>query len=435
MTGQTVVQSGELSRGLGRGQTRFVRGVGQAGGNASYFVVLGQQNSGVSGVTAGLMALLAVLLTAGGVSLIVAARRHRAELAAAAEEADPALAPLPASEPAGLWESAVIEIEPGARVERIEKLGTGYVGMGMATVGGEQTARIWSSTDAVVWQGRATLEAGMVSDVVRVNDGLMAFGHVTGLEGQPVGAAWIPAQDGRWNRITSLTAEELDGISFERAIRSGDRIVATARNRDGVSLYDSFNGAMWRAIPLPATVERVLEFETYLLGFGRHRHERRSVVVASTDGDVWEEWPEHQVVPFEMASVHVLVPFGGGFVLGGSDRLKQTALLWVSDDGIRWHRVPGDFGEGTAVESLLVTERGLVAVVSQTVVGMPGSIGFWTSDDAVVWSAVPELTINSAVYIASFAHSGEIEVIGRATNQSGISPLTRWGGVGVSASA
>lgn len=429
MTGHRVARSGESRYGWGRGLVGHAPLEVSGATSLAGIMVLAQSDAGVSGVTAGLMALLALILTAAGVTLILGARKHRAELAAVSAEL--ALAPVPASEPAGMWEATTFEIESGARVERIVKSEGGYLGMGMASISGEQTARIWSSADGVVWKGRATLEAGMVSDVVAVNDSLMAFGHVTGLEGQPVGSAWIPAEDGRWNRITGLTAEELDGISFERTTRRGDRLIATARNRDGVSLYDSFNGAMWRPIQLPVTVERIVEFEANLLGFGRHRHERRSVVVSSADGDIWTEWPEHQVVPFEMAAVEVLAPFQGGYVLGGSDRLKQSAVVWVSDDTARWHRVPGEFGEGSAIEALLVTDRGLVAVLSNTLVGFPSSISFWTSDDAVSWSPVPELTIGEAVFIAAFAEAGALEVLGRSVAKAGVSPLTRWSGVGV----
>lgn len=367
-------------------------------------------------------ALLLALLIAGGFGLLGWAGRRTPPPAAAAPP--PVLVPPAAPLPPSPWTALELGIEPGARLERIVRLGGRYWAVGLATVSGMSPARVWRSDDGLNWLPVGFMEPGLVTDL-REAHGVMAFGHVIGLEGQPVASTWILEPDDRWTRITGIGAAELDGAVMERVTGIADNLVATARDRDGLRLILSANGAMWNRARIDGSVERVLKLGETLLAFGRGR-ERQTILLESSDGIDWSEWPEGQTLPFEMSQVECVIGFQGGWVIGGVDRAQLTAAVWVSDDAIRWHRVPVDFGRGTAMASIVPHGGGLVAVATQHVPTQVPRVRVWRSTDAVAWDEVVGAAIDDIALVGVVENQGRIELYGRASPREGLGTIERW---------
>jgi hypothetical protein len=367
-------------------------------------------------------ALLLAILIVGGFGLLGWAARRTPPVAA---EAPPPVFTGPAAPPPpSPWTVVELAIEPGARLEEIVRLGGRYWAGGLATVSGMSPARVWRSDDGLNWLPVGIMEPGLVTDL-RESDGMMAFGHVVGLEGQPVASTWILEPDDRWKRITGIAAAELDGAVMERVTGIADNLVATTRDRDGLRLMLSANGAMWNRARIDGSVERVLRLGETLLAFGRGP-DRETIVLESGDGIDWTAWPSNQTLPFEMSQVECVIGFQGGWVIGGVDRAQLTAAVWVSDDAIRWHRVPVDFGRGTAMASIVPHAGGLVAVATQHVPTQVPRVRVWRSTDAVSWDEVVEACIDDIALVGVVENQGTIEVYGRVSPREGLGMLERW---------
>jgi hypothetical protein len=268
------------------------------------------------------------------------------------------------------------------------------------------------------------MEPGLVTDL-RESNGMMAFGHVIGLDGQPVASTWILEPDDRWKRITGLAAAELDGAVIERVTGIADNLVATVRDRDGLRLMLSTNGAMWNRARIDGSVERVLKLGETLLAFGRSS-DRQVLILESNDGMDWLAWPSGQTLPFELSQVECIAAFQGGWVIGGVDRAQLTAAVWVSDDAIRWHRVPVDFGRGTAMASIVPHGDGLVAVATQHVPTQVPRVRVWRSTDAVAWEELVAAAVEDVALVSVVENLGTIELYGRANPREGLGTIERW---------
>jgi hypothetical protein len=212
---------------------------------------------------------------------------------------------------------------------------------------------------------------------------------------------------------------------MERVTGIGDNLVATARDRDGLRLMLSANGAMWNRARIDGSVERVLKVGETLLAFGRGP-DRQAIVLESSDGIDWSAWQSGQTLPFELSQVECALAFQGGWVIGGVDRAQLTAAVWVSDDAIRWHRVPFDFGQGTAMASIVPHGGGLVAVATQHVPTLLPRVRVWRSTDAVGWEEVEGAAIEDIALIAVVENQGSIELYGRASPREGSGTIERW---------
>jgi hypothetical protein len=87
---------------------------------------------------------------------------------------------------------------------------------------------------------------------------------------------------------------------------------------------------------------------------------------------------------------------GPGFIAvggGSNDGMDQEAIIWVSDDGLRWQSVPlfGDAAKGR-IKDIAATPVGYIAVGNDYVKGRenPAQALVWRSDDGLVWERVPE---------------------------------------------
>ncbi len=369
--------------------------------------------------------MVAGLLAAVVAGLIVFGRRRTP--APVASETKPAFETFAPPRPVqSSWLATPLQFEPGARLERVKHDGRFYYACGMSSVAGLTPARVWRSDNGIEWFPLGTMEPGLVTDVAFLPSP-MAFGHVVGLQAQPVAACWVyKDEESGWTRITGLHATELDGVLFEQAESASEGFVAGARARAGTGLYLSSNGAMWNPSRFPIAVEAIQRVGKNLVVFGRHRDDRRIEILESADGVDWAPWPEPSTLPFEMSHVESVVPLLGGFVAGGADRLRHMGAIWVSDDGRVWHRVSVEFPAESHVAWLGVVGDEPCAVVETMPSGGVPTLELWQSSDAVQWSAVENSRIEGAVFLGAFLRAGQVEVFGRATTGGNDEPLRRW---------
>ena len=125
-------------------------------------------------------------------------------------------------------------------------------------------------------------------------------------------------------------------------------------------------------------------------------------MLTSAGGSDWETNRHPSTALFGSSTVLAVVDFQGGLVAGGYDNLRGCAAVWVSDDGVQWHRSPMEFPDDTGIEHLAVADGVLVAVGSMraTSSGARRSrVGVWTSIDAVEWSVADDagLTVDGRV--------------------------------------
>jgi hypothetical protein len=228
-----------------------------------------------------------------------------------------------------------------------------------------------------------------------------------------------------WMAI-GLPGEAFVEAAFDGVIGVGDTLVAYGRNEGGPTLWSgSENG--WKARRMLGPIDLVAATDHGALLFGRNSEERQGIVLTSAGGNDWETNRHPSTALFGSSTVLAVVDFQGGLVAGGYDNLRGCAAVWVSDDGVQWHRSPMEFPDDTGIEHLAVADGVLVAVGSMraTASGARRSrVGVWTSIDAVEWSVADDagLTVDGRVNSIEFqgpsvfiAGSRVLEAEGTAT--------------------
>ncbi len=208
-----------------------------------------------------------------------------------------------------------------------------------------------------------------------------------------------------WMAI-GLPGDSFEEASFDGVLGVGDTLVAYGRNAIGPCLW-SGSETGWAVRQTPGPVDVVVATDHGALLFGRNSEQRQGIVLSSTDGRQWDTNRNPSTALFGSSTVLSVVDFQGGLVAGGYDNLRGTAAVWVSDDGVQWHRSPMEFPDDTGIEHLVVADGVLVAVgsIRASASGARRSrVGVWTSIDAVEWSLADDDglavdgRVNSIVY-------------------------------------
>ncbi len=189
-----------------------------------------------------------------------------------------------------------------------------------------------------------------------------------------------------------LPGESFEEASFDGILGVGDTLVAYGRNASGPCLWSgSDNG--WSARRMMGPVDLVVATGHGALSFGRNSEARQGIVLASADGQNWDLNSHPSTALFGSSTVLSVVDFQGGLVAAGYDNLRGSAAVWVSDNGVQWHRSPMEFPDETGIEHLVVADGVLVAIGSIRASGSGARrprVGVWTSIDAVEWSVADD---------------------------------------------
>jgi hypothetical protein len=290
----------------------------------------------------------------------------------------------PEGQPSALDDAAVWRSENGRQWHRVGQGSLGEDGdqrmISVIDLDGRLVAAGWSDSDAAVWTSTdlgetwSRSEAPELADVglQRIRD-LVPFGSEVvavgsnGLPQQQDAAVWTSADGLDWDLVDS-PAFAAAGDQEVFAVRAvGERLVAVGIT-DELDDIDGIDGAVW-------------VFEAG--GWSRVPPESLAA-------------PDHQVM--------LDVAGGGGdlplVAVGCEDpefrcdtrsAASSDAVVWMSQDGSSWARVPAQgrlAGAGEQVMRAVVTYRGALVAVG-SIGGPLGDIdgGAWASVDGITWQA------------------------------------------------
>ena len=302
--------------------------------------------------------------------------------------APPRPAPSVSGEAAG-WTRREMQLRPAGEVNGLIDFLDGLLAFGAETGADPEEpgrAALWRS-HGTEWTGQTTLVAGAVEFGVSWGKGLLLLGSQRGPDGYSA-CTWWSVDGQQWDRLTSPGDPTLRGVAFD-GIAVGDATLVTyGRGHDGPGIWTSRDATTWRQSPLRGVIDLVSAVPGGFVTFGHHPDKRRPIVATSDDGVSWDTLPAEALFAFEGISMAALATFDGGLVAAGTDRLRGSATVWVSDTGTQWLRAPFEAQPGTSIEHLRVVEGRLVAVGSDMGpqrTGRPGAVPIWVSSDAVTW--------------------------------------------------
>ncbi|MEE8492106.1 MAG: hypothetical protein V3S60_10715 [Acidimicrobiia bacterium] len=321
----------------------------------------------------------------------------------------------------------------GATMRSVTVGGPGLVAVGQAGPGedGEGSAAVWTSPDGAIWTRvphDAALFGGADMESITVGGpGLVAVGEDA--DGDAV--VWTSADGVTWSRVFH---HEGGGATMNSVTVGGPGLVAVGSDGGGQTessnavVWTSPDGIDWSRVPHN---EAIFGGPAYRLGVESAHVGMTSVsaggpglvavgwdwphaaVWTSVDGITWARVPHDEAMQSASCSppsgscfdgavglfMRSVTVGGPGLVAVGFDGHPdaENAVVWTSDDGVTWSRVPHDeaiFGGPEIVQMNGVTAGGpgLVAVGGATV---------WTSVDGINWSRIPH---NEAVF------GGEVEM-------------------------
>jgi hypothetical protein len=256
----------------------------------------------------------------------------------------------------------------------------------VAVGAGDAESVVWRTKDARTWEKtyetrprtQAEIDGGVTVDgamyrVVSSGTELVAVGSsVGGLVDDFGGAAWTSSDGTAW--VAAPASIQLSRAPiFDVAILEGGTYVAVGGVRGAVSLI-SGDGVDWTLHEQRDVVSEGRLFsiasgtDSRLVAIGDEAG--RGVSATSADGALWARGVCTGALTG--ALLYTVAALGRGFVAGGE--VGGRAAVWVSQDGARWTRVRGEFGEGR-ITSVFVHDGSVVAVGSGIWVGPPDAIG------------------------------------------------------------
>lgn len=251
---------------------------------------------------------------------------------------------------------------------------------------GDSESVVWRTKDGRSWEktyetrprtqaeiaGGVAVDGGMIQ-VVSSGAELVAVGVGTGgLVDDFGGAAWRSSDGIAWVAAPASVQLSRSPI-FDVTILAGSTYVAVGGVRGAVSLV-SPDGVDWTLHEQRDVVSNGLLYsivsgtDARLVAVGREAGV--GVSATSTDGALWTRGVCTGALT--EASLYTVATLGGGFVAGGT--VSDRAGVWVSQDGARWSRVRGEFGEGR-IASVFASDGAIVAVGSGIWLGPPDAIG------------------------------------------------------------
>lgn len=268
-----------------------------------------------------------------------------------------------------------------------------------------------SAAEAQGWE-RDFFDTTLLSDSVVIED-VVSAGSVSlavGSDGDSYRAVphlWISEEWGRWERLPDVEARFGTGGDSWTVMTSvaaaGPGFVAVGADEHAAAVWTSGDGRTWdRVVPDPdvfghdgdwTEMRSVAAGGPGLVAVGDESVDagRGPVVWVSEDGSAWQRVPMD--VPafdgWDSLSIDHVSPVGQGLVAVGRDDGTSAPAVWTSVDGLEWQRSPDTSDNraalgGGIIRSVTAGGPGLVAVGSWR-----GRGAVWTSTDGSNWGRVP----------------------------------------------
>jgi hypothetical protein len=210
---------------------------------------------------------------------------------------------------------------------------------------------VWVSSDGLSWDmaDRAPFRGKLIEDVAEGPNGIVAVG-----DGEYDGAAWHSPDGIRWTDVSTDALGGNDVQYLNQVVAGGPGFVAVGRNGSAAGVWTSPDGVTWSSVESTdfGSVQEPAEMFGVAAGPGG------LVAVGSGGFD-----PDH---------------WGLGF--GGEP------IVWISDDGVEWERLPVDtFGDPSTFffESVEASDAGFFLESSRD-----DGLRMWQSVDGIVWEEV-----------------------------------------------
>ena len=281
------------------------------------------------------------------------------------------------------------------------------VAVGYATDSdGTTTPAVWTSTTGPGWTA-ATVEdddEGLMQTAVRFQGDLLAIGShycdardcpprtIRGLpavwRSRGEGAVWVP-----------VASAGFDGYARDLATDGERLVLAGAADADATTtgaIWWSTDGETWQRASAMPQVDGLSEVTSFTGGFAVVGYrdaggpDYQPVVLISTDGDTWiesdlaNELPAGDIVSIA-ATDEALVGIGSV-----SDATGLRAAAFASSDGLRWTRLPFNFGDAV-LELVASGEMGTIIVGrlgEEIGIGTPVA---WFTADGELWSTMAHM--------------------------------------------
>ena len=350
-----------------------------------------------------LLPVLMVLVAAASIAFLLGGRSRRKErpepgIAARAAAADDAGGPreLPPVEASAVarheqgWSRRMLEMDPGGELAGMVQVGERVFGWGRGTdSSGAEVSRVWTSSDALHWSSVSVLEGVRAPHAVPWRGGLLVAG-VSGSDARVSTRWWWSADGAIWEDTDNGSEDALAGVSLGGATAGHGTLVGWGHGPGGPGLWFSGDAASWSRSGIDGAFDLVAPSPAGFVAFGRDPEHRRAIVARSADGESWTRSGEEARFLFDGASVATLTSIDEGMVAAGTDIMRGVAAVWVSDDGVAWHRVPLNEKPGTTIEFLVAVDDRLLAVGTDTGRRMSGrgTTVVWESTDVVSWHRV-----------------------------------------------
>lgn len=266
------------------------------------------------------------------------------------------------------------------------------------------------------WQVLADLGPGVVDAVVVSGRDAIAVGsrHVANTGAQRLPTLWHTPDLSSWLQVDLVGAEFAEAM-FDGVAALGEALVLHGRSAVGPAIWiGSTTG--WSTIPVAGPIDCMAVTDKGMLAFGRDLERRTTMLLASQDSVGLTPVEHPSVAVFDAATILSVVDFQGGLVAAGFDNMRGTAAVFVSDDGLQWHRAPVEFSEGTGIETLIAYDDLLIAIGSSRRRGSAArksDLALWMSSDAVTWEPVdPGRVGTSSRAVAAIGLEGGIVISG-----------------------
>jgi len=259
---------------------------------------------------------------------------------------------------------------------------------------------VWTSPDGIAWSRVPHDEAVFGGEANEVGGpGFVAVGSDE-VEGDGWAVVWTSPDGMTWSRVPH--DEAVFGNSGMSAVTAGGPgLVAVGDDH----VWTSPDGITWSRVADVGEEPNAGAVTTggpglVMVGIkvsadsGGEEGSLDAIVWTSQDGITWSRVPHDEAI-FGDAEVWGVTAGGPGLVAvgrGGFSDDDLDAVVWTSPDGMTWSRVPHDEsvfgGEGEqAMSSVTAGGPGLVAVGWDEASGDNGAD--WTSPDGITWTRLP----------------------------------------------
>jgi hypothetical protein len=258
-------------------------------------------------------------------------------------------------------------------------------------------ALAWVTTDGVAWSQspHSAALAGPAGGThmltaVAWRGGFVAGGsHDDPAAGRTAGAIWTSPDGLTWQRVSTDAA--FDGTRVLGLAADADTLVAVGTNGDQTQgsavAWVSHDGRRWDRVTSPALAAGIMRAVAAggpgFVAVGLGSADDRAQAWVSPDGSDWQAVPDDPGLHVGRSSLrmYAVAPLGQGFAAGGwtSDAGNGSAVAWVSPDGLRWQRAPGQTTFfGAEITGVVAAGPVLVAV---------GTSGYPDNDTASAWTS------------------------------------------------